>query len=488
MLEQKHGKREALFLLSAFCLYLCKYMVYGFTYYPLLDDHIQYYWYPHMENIVQDVFLHIGTISTRPLAGIFDVYVWGWLYQNAPWAILFVMAAVNVAGLFFIKRALADMDILVGGVFYLLLLFLPLGFEAQYWLSASSRVIVGVFFTGLSLVLFQRYNQDKRWYWLLLFAVVQLASYCFYEQTAILSFVLCCDYFYKTKQKWSMYLIPLLNGCIIGAYYLLMRNVGALSGRMGGLTLAELGAHVQFLLGELVRVIGMGAWDLNANGFVRGWHVLWESPWVLALIILLSAAFAWLCGRERHKSIFSFWLGLALAVLPLGLFFVAKDASLPFRVLYVPLIGVALMLGYLVSKLRFYRPAASLLVFVLAFVFSVCGVSEMHDYRQASQIDETICNNIIAALDDDTRAGERVCYVVGAKRTYVEANAQHREHIINATSSDWALTGAVRHYLAGDGYVKYMIPAETLTDEMLESGAQVLLLQDDFSVTKVEER
>lgn len=480
-------QREMLFVAAAFCLYLCRYAAYGFTYYPLLDDHIQYYWYPQMEGTFQNVFLHIGTISTRPLAGVFDVYVWGWLYLHAPWAILFVTAALTVAAVYFLKRILSDMDIHVGGVFYLILLFLPVGFEAQYWLSASSRVIVGMFFTGLSLLFFQRYNRGKRWYWLVLFAVAQLASYCFYEQTAILSFLLCCAYFFRTRQSWKMYLIPVLNGCIIAAYYLLMRNVGALSGRGAGLTLSELGPHIVFMAKEVYHVICMGAVTLNINGFLRGWALLLETPWLLLLIAVLSGVFAWLCGRERHEGMFSFWLGAAIALCSVLLFFVTKDSTLPFRAAYVPLIGVALMLGCLLSKLRFGRAVASVLVFVLAFGLNICNVSEMHDYREAALIDETICNNIIAALDEDTLTGARECYVVGAKRTYLDGIVEHREHIINATSSDWALTGAVRHYLKGNGYVEMIIPAEQITDEMLASGAQILILNDDFTVSRVEE-
>lgn len=150
----------------------------------------------------------------------------------------------------------------------------------------------------------------------------------------------------------------------------------------------------------------------------------------------------------------------------------------------MPLIGAALMLGFLLSKLRLNRIAMSALVFVIAFSLSICSVSEMHDYRAVSEMDETICNNIIAALDEDTLSGERECYVVGAKRTYIKGIVEHREHIINATSSDWALTGAVRHYLKGNGTIKRMVPVEKITDEIRNSGAQILILNDDLTVTK----
>lgn len=73
---------------------------------------------------------------------------------------------------------------------------------------------------------------------------------------------------------------------------------------------------------------------------------------------------------------------------------------------------------------------------------------------------------------------------MGSKRTYIKGIVEHREHIINATSSDWALTGAVRHYLKGNGTIKRMVPVEKITDEIRNSGAQILILNDDLTVTK----
>lgn len=488
MLKSIHRKRELLFIIAALGLYLCRYALCSFEYYSLLDDHIQYYWYSQMGDTFQNVFLRIGTISTRPLAGVFDVYVWSPLYIYAPWSILFITAVLNVLGVYFIKLALEDMDIYTGGVFYLVLLLMPLGFEAQYWLSASSRVIVGVFFTGASLLVLRQYRKKRRWYTFVLFCLLQLASYCFYEQTAILSFILCCAYIYKTKQKKTIYLVPVVNGCIIGIYYILMRNVGALSGRMSSMAIGELWPHIVFMAKEIYHVLCMGIFTLNVTDFVRGLALLLENPWLMALIAVISGVFAWLSGREKHNSWFSFFLGAAVAVFSVVLLFITKDATMPFRVAYIPMLGAALMIGFLLSKLHFHKSAAFITVFLAAFCFSVCNVSEMCDYREAAMIDKTICENIISALDDDTLSGERECYVIGAKRSYADGIVLHREHIINAVSSDWALTGAVRHYLKGNGIVKMVIPASEITPEIQNSGAQILFLNEDYTVTKMEEK
>lgn len=81
---------------------------------------------------------------------------------------------------------------------------------------------------------------------------------------------------------------------------------------MAGLTLGELGPHLLFMVKELYHVICMGVATLNGNGLVRGWALVLESPWLMALLAVLSGVFAWLCGRERHESAFSFWLGQRL--------------------------------------------------------------------------------------------------------------------------------------------------------------------------------
>ena len=52
--------------------------VFGFYYYPLLDDYIQLDCYPNMPGI----YVKLGLWRQRPLAAIFDIYVWS-INKNA---------------------------------------------------------------------------------------------------------------------------------------------------------------------------------------------------------------------------------------------------------------------------------------------------------------------------------------------------------------------------------------------------------------------
>ena len=50
---------------------------FGFKYYPLLDDYIQYGIYPFAEHPFKNIFLYIGLYAYRPIAGLADIYLWG---------------------------------------------------------------------------------------------------------------------------------------------------------------------------------------------------------------------------------------------------------------------------------------------------------------------------------------------------------------------------------------------------------------------------
>ncbi len=477
-------QKELLLLCAAFLLYITRYAVFGFSYYPVLDDHIQYYWYANVSDVVSEVFLKIGTISTRPLAGIFDVYVWTPLF-GIRGAVLAVSAAVSVLGIYFLKRTFENMDIHAGALFYLVLLFMPIGFETQYWLSASSRVMTGIFFASLSMVIFSSYAKRGGAWRFCLFAVMQLASYCFYEQVTIFSFLLCTAYFYRTRQKWAAYAVPVINGLIIAVYYLLFKSVGALSGRTQLVSGAEAVSHFTYMFKQIREIAWQGLFELNANGLVRGMGVLIKNPVFFAAVTALAAVFAGLCfydGKKRAKrDVFAVLFGAVCAVLPMALMFVTKDASLPYRTIYVPLIGLCVIAEYIAARIKINYAAVRCIVFVMAFIFSVSCVSEMNDYKNVSQIDEKICTGIASALDDEVISGKRECYVIGARRTYINANAEHNEHIINVTSSDWALTGAVRHSLGG--YAGRIVPVEN--DTIGDKNAQILKINEDYTVSVV---
>jgi uncharacterized membrane protein YfcA len=45
----------------------------------------------------------------------------------------------------------------IGYVFLIVYTLLPLGFEGIYWMSAASRIVVGMFFASAALVFFEKW-------------------------------------------------------------------------------------------------------------------------------------------------------------------------------------------------------------------------------------------------------------------------------------------------------------------------------------------
>ena len=63
---------------------------------------------------------------------------------------------------------------------------LPLGMEGLYWMSASTRIVGGMFFGCLGAVAFARWLDTGRWYWL---AAYLPYSFC---PLGFMSRVPCC--------------------------------------------------------------------------------------------------------------------------------------------------------------------------------------------------------------------------------------------------------------------------------------------------------
>lgn len=471
-------KRELAFLAVVFLLYIMRYALYGFEYYPILDDYIQHWWYPNMES-VKSVFVDIGTLSTRPLAGIFDVYFWARLYKM-PFVLVIVNSFMCVGFVYFLSHILDEMKIKTGIILYMVLLFEPITFETQYWISASSRVMAGAFFAVLGLRTFALYIKSGKKIYAVVYVVLNLASMCFYEQSMIFSFILSVAYFYRVGRK-KAYIIPIANAMIVAIYYYIFKNTGALANRanVGG---SDFKAHILFMIDEIKTVFWQGFYELKINGFLRGMNVLKEKWIVSILCVILSICASALRPKRKKaaKDIFVWFFALSIAIAPIMLLFITDGTYLSYRTAYISLIGIAIMLDRAAAHINIGKAASFGLAAFMLFVLSCGCISEMTDYRQTYINDRKICEQIASYIDESVVNGERKCVVRGAKRSYIKTNAEHTEHIISVTSSDWALTGAVRYYRGS------YVPMIELGDDKYESsGDLVLKIDDDLNVSEV---
>lgn len=470
-------------------LFLIKYGYYGFRYYPILDDWIQYGGYPLAKPIFSTVLIGFRTITTRPLASLSDPYIWGQLWHHM-YIAFFIITMMHLASCWFFYAVFKKNDFTIGNVALIIYGIYPFGTEATYWISASSRIIVGMFFLSMALYFLSKYfevlsqnmeitfepltqseeitGQSKRVKtpvikktgpisastYLMLFSVVHLISFGYYEPTIALGFFTALFVLFNNRKKikklW-IYGIPFLNLFLIGAYYLVFSHVGNMSQRG------------QFIQGDYVKrwieVINKVKYlwtephmQLLWNGMQRGFRVIVDDRnylW-LFLMLLISAVIGYMLYKEPRydKNFIKIGLGIVLMILPYLPFFVLQEGGRDLRIAFFSLLGLGVLLQGIFDLLavnNLVRALMSSIVSISVCLMLLVHVSELTDYKLTSEFDRQIGTDIISKLDGTgVLEGTNQMVILNNKRNYAENNTDYFTHIANSTSSDWALTGLIR--------------------------------------------
>ncbi len=466
---------------------LLPYLLYGFRYFPILDDYIQYWCYPAHHDL-SHIYLTIGTLSTRPLASLLDPAFWGQMWSFM-WLALLLITAMHILSGVLLCKTLQRYGAAVSPLFLLIYLLLPLGMEGRFWLSASSRLVTGLFFASLSLYILSGFLQEKRTVGrFLLFALLQLISCGFYESVSIFSvgaaILLFCLSFYENRQK-ILLLVPAVSVINLGlmfAYYRVFANLGLQGSRAGGIDIRSLPAKTVEMFRQLGEVFSQ-FYAAIVKGCAAGVKVLCTNGlWGIVILLLIAAVSILLCrfaGRGSRQSkvrVLLFELaGLMLFFAPLAPNVLAADVWITNRSMFVSIIGLALMAEPLFGLLRGrWRQAV---LFAVTFLFMTAAVNEYDVYRRVNEQDGRLLDQIIEKMDADSRAGRQNTRVVLPKPVETEQNAFYKDHVKSVFDSDWALTGAVRARMKslGPQYVQPVLPNESYETE----NSQIIFLQFD---------
>lgn len=423
---------KTLFFILLFFLFIIKNFVCGIKYFPVLDDYIQYSTYKLFDNVFQDVLIDIGTVYTRPLAGIFDVYVWS-LFWDKMYVALFIISILQFLSAYFISASFEETDIHFSKFFVLFYLFCPLNIESVYWISASSRICVGVFFCALSLfVISKKITKTNT----VLFYVFNLFSYLFYEQCLIFSFVLSVFFLvYKNKR---LVLIPVLNLILTAVYYVLFSGKGAFSNRN------ELGFKLLPIIYSNIKIFS----EVFYKMIVNAKFILLFIPLCIAFYFVFKR---FNCNKKvnTRKSIF---LAVLIFLLPYAPFVFLKNSYISLRNVIFALIAT----GMILDNINIPKKISHITFCLILSVFLLSSANEVMQYKKVHEIDKTICENIInSKLIQDNKT----YYLVGAKPLYTDISVYFNEHIHNVTQSNWALTGALRAY-SKNLNIKNVIPVQ----------------------------
>ena len=469
----------AVFLLL-FSLVFFRYVVFGFQYYPQLDDYIQYHNYSTGNPFL--LIVQEGLLAARPLAGILDVFFWGRFWGMMILAVALI-SALWAASALLLRRVLSRYFPL-GFSFFLVYTLLPLGMEGTYWLSASTRIVCGMFFCALSARLFQSFlDRGGAGRLLLLWFPVFILSLGFYEQTFVLSFALICllSLFHVGESRRRAFCGALAIPA--AAFYFIFTHLfsdsitySARSTVILPITNYYLETFLPELISQLRSVFLYGGWQTLTRGFARGVTMLFtaECLWyVLLLLVLCVCVFAAaartggrlhfpekrtgaVCGGQialyGTAAAQMFW-GAVLAMLPLAPFFVIGTPWFSMRGALPSFLGLACMADAVLRTVC--RPfgahgkhVTAALCAAGAFIFCCAAVSETADYKETFENDQAIVS-LLCACDASAAPGGKIG-VLNLNPSYLEEqNYFYHEHIHGVTESAWVLEGAMTAYKNG---------------------------------------
>ncbi len=480
-------KKRLFFCLLVTAAALLPYALYGFSYFPVLDDYIQYGCYPAYERLSY-VYVTIGTLATRPLAGLADPAFWGQFWPVMGFALVLVVA-LHLASLALFSGALKRYHFTLSPLFSLFYLLFPLGMEGRYWLSASTRIIGGLFFAALSLWFLAKFLEERQTpKYFVPFAVFQLISCGFYESAAVFSVsaavLLFCISFYKCKRK-CLLLVPATSVFNIGAmffYYRAFAGLGALGSRANDAGVTALSDKIFGLFSQVSEVL-LQTYNATVIGCAQGIKILFSNGFwgvlILVFALLISILLCCFVQNDSHfskkKSLCFFVCGAALFVAPLLPNALAAEVWITHRSLFVSFIGAALILEGLWGLFH-KKQVKKLLIFILAFLFITASVNEYDIYRRVAQNDQKLLDEIILQLDESVLCGEKNVTVLLPKEVIVPQNAFYKDHVKSVFDSDWALTGALRAR-AKNLSIKYAEPV-ILGTQTPKENTQVIMINE----------
>lgn len=468
MCDRRRPLREQLGWTAAlWALLMVRACAAGVTYWPQLDDYIQMHNYLELFDFptLQKV---VGVLAMRPLAGLADYFVWGRMFGSmllgvAIISLLYAAAAVllwSVLGRFF----------RVGPLFPVIMVLLPLGMEGTYWMSASTRVVVGLFWAALAAWLFFKWLDTSKLWALTSFLTCQLLPFGFYEQAGIFAVTLTVGLAIlcriKEKKHGKKSLLAVLWAPAAMVLYLLLTKLLSGDGVYGSRSALMLPTTPYYFSTFLPDILGqIRTVFLNANlriltrGFLRAARELLSGQLLLWFVTVAALCVVlWRLGREgKPKSeCFPLWVqlisGLLLAAAPVTLFLILDNPWFSLRGAVTSFPGLALVADgiteWVWNKTGVRRGLPAGLAALCALVFCMAGASEVTDYRDTYLADQKAASAVLNTVREDLSGREDIksltVGVLGMEASFLPRQSYRwHEHIVGCTESGWAFSGLV---------------------------------------------
>lgn len=459
-LDISQRKRQVALLLILTILLIVRCCAFGLTYFPQLDDYIQYHNY-HTSSSFWALAQSAGLLASRPLANLADYFIWSPLFDHMiVGVILICLLYAACIGMIWVllKRYFP-----IGPIFPVVMGLLPLGMEGLYWMSASTRIVGGMFFGCLAAMAFARWLDTGRWYWLAAYVPLQLLPFGFYEQSAVLSMtlVLGLGLLELPRRKWRC-LAALWAPVAMMAYFSFLSVMAAQNPFVARsevvlpVSLYYWNTFLPEILGQIKDAFFKGGLLTFGKGLVRGIGILFSQGLWLWLVVTVAgcALLGFLSQRTETEAepaphsatrarLWALLAGVLLSVAPVTPFLILGNPWFSLRGTVTSFAGIALVADALAGLALSRWPkvlcggAAA-----LALVCSVACLSELSDYRDTHYNDQNVAQIVLSTLEQDQVVQESQVGILNLEPTYLsDQNFYYHEHIHGCTESSWAFAG-----------------------------------------------
>ncbi len=424
----------------------------GAEYLPILDDSIQYINYQASGDLF-GIIREQGLFASRPLAGVIDLFFVGKMNGCLLLPALIFSAMHGVAGVLFMR--LFDKIYGSGIGFAIVYALLPLGVEGTYWISASSRIVTGLFFAAVAANILEDYIDKGKWWRILVFSLTALLSYGFYEQILVVSFTLSILQFLR-RIRTSKRAILGLASIPLAAVYFIFTSMNASDSVLGSrISIALPNSRWYFdtflpdILGQIKTAFIDGGIMTLFKGFARGITGCFENFGGIVFLIvtlLIGTAVYFAVPNSMKKKLVklrigAFIWGVLLFLAPITPFLIIGNPWFSLRSTVASFIGAALiadsLLRLILRRERIYAAVCG----VLTVVFMIAGASEVRDYHAVGEYDNILAEKLLEVSDE---MSGRVGFLCLEEIATAGQNFPYHEHIGSVGGSDWALLGKLR--------------------------------------------
>lgn len=430
--------RTEFMALMMFALLMLQRTIFGFKYFPMIDD-----WFLYYGRSVADDVMSTVDLSVRPFAGLADVLIYTPLTGNMAIAQV-LLTAMLAAAVYFLHKAFEGSKISAGAMLMAVIALSPIGFEALYWIAAASRIIASLFFASLAVYAEMKYLNTKKKRYLIIFAVSSLFAVGFYETMIPIFFALTVIIMLKHRKSVWIMVFPVIFTAAAILYYKLSSGNPTVAERADLITADMLGYHIGDAFDWYTKVFGELQFQLIGEAFMDGLRVIFENPVHASFIAAVAVIFALISKGERNdgRLWYDLLMGVGLIAAAISVVFILSYVRIPFRVAYPVCIGTALIVEAVLCRILpgwIYK----IVTFLLVAAFSICNIGELSLYKWNNDRDEEYCSELMRIADahDDSKA----IFIFNERSYWYTDRVQHYEYVKAITENYASITGMVQY-------------------------------------------